>query len=124
VDLSRVGTGRVAENVALTMATYFGNIDRRRFGLAHSAEPSLGTTAGLARGDAYSHDSAVVVHDLRGGAGRPVATVSFRSSQPASEGIDGESCTVWQNEYQLVSSGESHPPYVFSHEIYSSHHSC
>lgn len=123
VDLSSVGTGRTAENIALTMATYFGNIDRRRFALAHATEPSLGTTAALASGDGESRDSNVVVHTISGSTRHPVADVTFRSHQPASKGIDGESCTDWDNDYEFAQK-DNGVPYVIVREPSSTHSAC
>lgn len=105
-DLTPPGSDPRADAVADTFATYFHAINTADYETAwRQLSPKLRgpSSSSLARGDATSFDTNVVLHDVS----FPTSTtarahVSFTSLQSSDKGPDGDVCDVWDLDYTLA----------------------
>ncbi len=108
VDTSAVSSAPEAQDVALTLETYFGGIDGQNFPMAYTAySPRYQSEVSeerFATTDATSDDTDVVLTGITPNPSNDslLADITFTSSQAAADGPNGETCTQWTIEYTMV----------------------
>ena len=118
IGVSAVNTDPDVTGVADTLGTYFGGINAQDYQQAWQvyspAEQAAIAFQPWSTGESTTEDGQIVVQRIQHDASGDLdAIVVFQSHQAAHEGHDGETCTNWSIDYQLVPSGSS-PPYLIN----------
>jgi zinc ribbon protein len=124
IGIGAVNTDPDVHDVTATLAAYFGGIDIRNYMQAWDAyAPALQAAFPFQSfsGDlSTTQDSQVVVQSIQHEPNGDIdATVSFQSHQAAQDGPNGETCTNWSLDYQLVPSSTAQPSAAASSSVTS-----
>jgi hypothetical protein len=114
IDLSRVRYASQVKQVAKMFDTYFAGVNNHDAqsavsvfdpgGLINPHDPDQVNR--FAEGTSTSTDDRVVIDSIRPSApGHLAVSVRFRSRQDPAYGPDGETCTLWKLQYDLVKHG-------------------
>jgi protein kinase-like protein len=119
IGVSAVNTDPDMTGVADTLGTYFGGINAGNYLQAWNvyspAEQASNPFQTWSSGESSSQISQVVVQSIQHHpSGDLDAVVVFQSHQAAQQGHDGETCTNWSLDYQLVPSAGGSPPYLIN----------